>query len=129
KGADIVGEDQDDLLIAPWTTVKFRISSAAGGGRGTPRADSADPLSPMARRYPRGNADPFPTLSPAQVLDTPRLERLSNVDSILIRALSTEEIPSAMDQVTRVLRERHRIGQGEPADFPVQDFAEVVQAA
>ena len=27
KGADIIGEDQDDILVAPWTTVRYRISS------------------------------------------------------------------------------------------------------
>jgi ABC-type antimicrobial peptide transport system permease subunit len=128
KGADIVGEDQDDLLVAPWTTVKFRISSAPVGARGAPRSDLAELLSPQARRYPRGQAEPFPTPSPIQAVDTPRLERLSNVDSILVRALSTEEIPAAMDQITRVLSERHRVAHGEPADFTVRDFTEVVHA-
>ncbi len=128
KGADIVGEDQDDLLVAPWTTVKFRISAAGGGGRGAPRGDPADLLSPQARRYPRGQAEAFPTVSPIQAMDTPRLDRLSNVDSILVRALSTEEIPAAMDQIQRVLSQRHHIAAGEPADFTVRDFTEVVQA-
>jgi macrolide transport system ATP-binding/permease protein len=131
KGADIIGEDQDDLLVAPWTTVKFRVSAGAaspGDGRDSSGSDPAAMLSPMARRYPSPHAAPFPTRSPLQLLDTPRLERLANVDSILIRARSTDDIPPAMDEVTRVLRERHRIALGEPADFAVRDFTEVVRA-
>jgi ABC-type antimicrobial peptide transport system permease subunit len=130
KGADIIGEDQDDILIAPWTTVKFRISSSSGTGAAAKAAlvaDPADELTPLARRYPRGQADPFPTVSGIRVVDTPRLERLSNIDSILIRSISTGEIPSAMRQVEEVLRERHKIAPGEPADFAVRDFTEVVR--
>ena len=33
-----------------------------------------------------------------------------------------------MEQITRVLRERHRIAPGEPDDFAVRDFTEVVHA-
>ena len=131
KGADIIGEDQDDLLVAPWTTVKFRVSSSTSGSSLPAdglRADSVAPVDAMNRRYPRGNAALFPTLSAIQMIDTPRLERLSNVDSILLRASSTEEIPAAMDQITRVLRLRHRIAPGEPGDFAVRDFTEVVRA-
>jgi ABC-type antimicrobial peptide transport system permease subunit len=131
KGADIIGEDQDDLLVAPWTTVKFRVSSvktSSAGAKDAPQPEPAELLSALGRRYPRGHTAPFPSLSPIQQIDTPRLERLSNVDSILVRTASTEEIPAAMEQINRVLRERHRIAEGEPADFAVRDFTEVVHA-
>ncbi len=131
KGADIVGEDQDDLVVAPWTTVKFRISSSTGPSSALRAAEKLDPTdghSTLARRYPRGQVDLFPSLSPIQAMDTPRLERLSNVDSILVRAVSTDEIPAAMDQIKSVLRECHKIRPGEPDDFSVRDFTEVVHA-
>jgi macrolide transport system ATP-binding/permease protein len=131
KGADIIGEDQDDLLLAPWTTVKFRVSAGAAtssDGRDSLGPDPVALVNPLTRRYPRRQFAPFPTISAMQLIDSPRLERLSNVDSILVRAISTEEIPAAMDQITRVLRERHRIAPGEPADFAVRDFTEVVHA-
>jgi ABC-type antimicrobial peptide transport system permease subunit len=131
KGADIVGEDQDDLVVAPWTTVKFRISSSSGPSSALRAAEKLDPMDghgTLARRYPRGQVDLFPALSPIQAMDTPRLERLSNVDSILVRALSTYEIPAAMDQIKSVLRECHKLRPGEPDDFSVRDFTEVVRA-
>ena len=131
KGADIIGEDQDDLLVAPWTTVKFRVSTGAttsDDSQGLVRDGSHRGAKSLGATLPARHDAPFPTTSAMQSIDNPRLERLSNVDSIMVRALSTDEIPAAMEQITRVLRERHRIAPGEPADFAVRDFTAVVHA-
>ena len=70
----------------------------------------------------------YPTQSLTQMVDTPRLERFSNVDFILARAQSTEEIPSAMAQISELLRERHQLGPEQEDDFVVKDFTEVIKA-
>ena len=130
KGADIVGDDQDDILLAPWTTVKYRISASAATGT-RPAHGPSDPASQfhfLNRRYPRTGPDLLPTLSAIQAVDTPRLERFPNIDSILVRAQGTGEIPFAMEQIQALLRERHRIAPGAVDDFNVQDFTEIIRS-
>ncbi|MBV8678116.1 MAG: ATP-binding cassette domain-containing protein, partial [Planctomycetaceae bacterium] len=112
KGTNIIGVDQDDILLAPWTTIKYRVS-AASSPHGTRAADANDPgpqIATSGRRFPRAVTALYPTQSLAQIADTPRLERFSNVDFILARAQSTEEIPAAMAQIAELLRERHQLG-------------------
>ena len=129
KGANIIGEDQDDILLAPWTTLKFRVSaSAASGSTPTSVALSTEPQDLLSRRYPRTQADLYPTTSAMQAVDTPKLERFSNIDSVLVRAISTGEIPVAMEQIKALLRERHQSGPGREDDFVVKDFTEILQA-
>ncbi len=132
KGADIIGQDQDDILLVPWTTAKYRISAAASGSAVSERIAGAlnltDQMNQLRRKYPRSESSPFPGASAVQAIDSPRLERLSNVDCVLVRSASTDEIPAAMDQIRRLLNERHRIGPGDEADFAVRDFTEVIEA-
>ncbi len=47
---------------------------------------------------------------------------------ILVSALSAETVPTAMSQVTALLRERHRIGPGAEDDFNIRNLAEVASA-
>jgi macrolide transport system ATP-binding/permease protein len=125
KGADIIGEDQDDILLAPWTTLKYRVSAAPSSSAAAP----ADPLQRVGlpdRRFPRSEAELFPVPSAVQAANSPRLDRFSNVDSILVRTRSTGEIAAAMEQIAGLLRERHRIAPGQEEDFAVRDFTEVI---
>jgi len=132
KGTNIIGIDQDDILLAPWTTIKYRVSGgsmpsvshASAGAAG----DLSQQLDLLARRYPRSVTGLYPTQSATQALATPTLNRFSNVDSILVRAASGDEVPLAMLQVTELLRERHRILPDMDDDFDVLDFTEVIKA-
>ena len=131
KGADIIGEDQDDILLAPWSTIRYRTSASAttdpGAGPAGPD-DAAEQINLLRRRYPRSETSAYPESSATQAVDSPRLERLANVDAILVKTTSTDEIPAAMDQITRLIRERHRMVPGREDDFAVQDFTGVIEA-
>jgi ABC-type antimicrobial peptide transport system permease subunit len=133
KGANMMGMDQDDILLAPWTTIKFRVtgssvanvnqSATASSGLGTSQqANASNPL------YPNSQNTPYPLPSATQTADTPLPVRFINVDQILAAARSTEEIPSAIRQITQLLRERHRIHPDEPEDFNIRDMTETTRA-
>ncbi len=66
--------------------------------------------------------------SATQAADTPQPVRFINVDQILTAGRSTQEIPAAIKQITQILRERHRIGPGEPDDFNIRDMTEMTKA-
>jgi ABC-type antimicrobial peptide transport system permease subunit len=51
--------------------------------------------------------------------------RFTNIDQILTAAWSSEEIPTAIEQITEILRERHRLRTGEPDDFTIRDMTEM----
>ena len=54
--------------------------------------------------------------------------RFINVNEILVKAASTEEIPQAIDEITGLLRERHRIHTGDEEDFTIRDMTEFTNA-
>lgn len=82
KGANLVGEDQDDVLLMPYTTVQKRLQGST----------------------------------------------FSNVNVIFVSARSEEQTKQAEDEIKSLLRERHRIPPGEPADFEVRNTIEVAAA-
>ncbi|MEI7836107.1 MAG: ABC transporter permease [Planctomycetota bacterium] len=132
KGANMMGMDQDDVILAPWTTIKFRISGTAASATAASAAtasDTSSAVNSLSDLYPSKGVALYPVPSAIQAADTPLLVRFTNVDQILIAARSAAEIPEAIDQVTDLLRERHRINlaMGEVDDFNIRDMAEMTK--
>jgi putative ABC transport system permease protein len=80
KGQSGMGHDQDDIILAPATTVLYRLK----GGRW--------------------------------------------IDMINASAVSTNQMDSAMAQMTTILRAAHRIPEGEDNDFTIRSQAEITEA-
>ncbi|MCA1684614.1 MAG: FtsX-like permease family protein, partial [Planctomycetia bacterium] len=70
----------------------------------------------------------YPAQSATTLVDSPMLMRFSNVDSILVRASSGDEVKAAQAQITELLRERHHVAPDTDDDFDVLDFTEVIKA-
>jgi putative ABC transport system permease protein len=80
KGTNAFGQDQDDIMVCPWTTVKMVLQGSA----------------------------------------------FNNVDYLYVSADSPEELPEAVNEITSLLRQRHRIRDGEVSDFRIMLMSEMM---
>jgi putative ABC transport system permease protein len=81
KGQSAGGQDQDDIVIVPYTTAQNRLSG------------------------------------------------WSRIGQILVSATSPEAIPQAQEEARAIMRESHRIAQGDDDDFTVRNQTEIANAA
>jgi putative ABC transport system permease protein len=81
KGANLFGQDQDNVVLAPYTTIKKRVSGST----------------------------------------------YNNVDAIFVSARSTAQMKDADEEVTTLLRQRHRIRHNNMNDFTVHNSSEIAK--
>jgi ABC-type antimicrobial peptide transport system permease subunit len=130
KGANMMGMDQDDILLAPWTTIKYRVSSNSGA-QSTASASSSNStatINTTSQLYPGSQSGLYPAQSETQAADNPSPVRFINIDQILACSQTAEQIPGAIDQITQLLHERHHIRQGQVDDFNIRNFTEMNNA-
>jgi len=80
KGQSAMGNDQDDVVLAPSTTVLYRLKG---------------------RRF---------------------------IDMINASAVSTEQLGAAQEEMRVILRESHRLDEGDDDDFTIRTQAEITEA-
>jgi ABC-type antimicrobial peptide transport system permease subunit len=126
KGANVMGQDQDDFLLAPLTTVKFRVTGQRQGSQ-SPAGAAAASSGSLSQVYPGQQLSLYPAPSASQAMDTPQLVRFTDLDDVWVAAGSPQNIPLAIRQINAVLRDRHHIQAGAPDDFRVRDLTEISQ--
>jgi ABC-type antimicrobial peptide transport system permease subunit len=109
KGQSSFGQDQDDLVMIPFTTAERKVLGVAA---------PAQAQSALATAYP---APPNPYGL------TPRLT--GYVNAIYVEAAAPELVSTAIQQVTSTLARRHQIQPGAPNDFAVRNLSQIAETA
>jgi macrolide transport system ATP-binding/permease protein len=109
KGQTAFGQDQDDVVMIPFSTAEHRVLGVAA---------------PNASETPLGWIYPAP---PNPYGLQPRL--LGYVNQIYVQATAPETVDAAVDQATATLRQRHRIRGDDPSDFSVRNLSQIASAA
>ena len=92
KGANMMGDDQDDIVLAPWSTIKYRISGARTAGAkaaATSSSSSLEKVNSLQNPYP-GTVALYPVQSAVQKANTPQHVRFETVDVILVKGVSVQ---------------------------------------
>jgi macrolide transport system ATP-binding/permease protein len=109
KGQTPFGTDQDDLVMIPFTTAERKVLGVAAPSQTQTQFNWIYPSPP----------NPY-ALQP---------HLAGYVNQIFVQAVSQDQVPAVIKQVTAILERRHRIGSGEEADFSVRNLSQIAETA
>jgi len=98
KGANMMGMDQDDIVLAPWTTIKYRVSGSSASASASSQSSSSSSstaVNTLNDIYPGSQQNLYPAPSATQQADTPA-GALRDVNQIMAAAASSGQIPEAI---------------------------------
>ncbi|HTV47635.1 MAG TPA: ABC transporter permease [Phycisphaerae bacterium] len=128
KGANMLGMDQDDILLLPWTTLKYRVIGSTFSENNQSAADEQSTIT-TDQLYPEAaeTDDLYPADSEtaAETADFPVITRFDNVNGIMVSAWSASDIDPAIDQITQLLRSRHQLTANDENDFTIRNMTEI----
>jgi macrolide transport system ATP-binding/permease protein len=109
KGQSTFGQDQDDLVMIPFTTAERKVLGVAAPTQQQQVFNWVYPLPP----------NPYSL--------QPRLTGF--VNQIYVQAVGASAVQNAIRQVTETLVRRHRIRPGDPNDFGVRNLSQIAETA
>ncbi|MGP0060690.1 MAG: ABC transporter permease [Beijerinckiaceae bacterium] len=109
KGQSPFGQDQDDVLMTPFSTAERKVLGVAA---------PTQAQTPINWAY-------LPPPNPYNL--QPRLTGFAN--QVYIQAVTSHEVQTAIRQVTETLLRRHRIKPGAVKDFDVRNLSQYAETA
>ena len=122
KGANLMGMDQNDMVVVPWTTMRNRLSR----GGGIASTASAQASYSRGDTYPAKSVSLYPARDATQTANYLMPIRFNNVNQIMCAAVSADRIQDAITEISDLLRARHRIPEDGEDDFDVRDMSELL---
>ena len=109
KGQTPFGQDQDDLVMIPFTTAEHKVLGVAAPTQAQQQFNWIYPPPPN----PYG-------LQP---------HLAGYVNQVFVQAVNQAEVQTAIRQVTEILARRHRIKPGADNDFNVRNLSQIAETA
>jgi macrolide transport system ATP-binding/permease protein len=131
KGQSNFGQDQDDVVMMPFTTAERKVLGVAAVSAVVPTASGNGSSNPVLNPYasvplPRSVYSTVSSLiSPFG--SAPKIAGVVNM--IYVQAATTESVDAVQKQVVDVLHRRHHIQPGQDDDFTVRNLNEIAQAS
>ncbi len=133
KGQSNWGQDQDDVIVMPFTTAERKVlgtSQVAATVPSTTMGSTNPVLNPYVSVQTTTAQNPVYQANLAIISPFGGPLKISGVvNMIFITARSARDVDATMTQVEKVLHRRHHIGPGQDDDFTVRSLNEIAQAS
>ena len=124
KGANMMGVDEDDVILMPWTTMRMRITGLrSGSATSTTSTLSTRP----GERYPVSGVAFYPEQDSSMREDKLVIPKFTYIDHIAFAAISPEKIDEATAEITALLRERHELVAAQDDDFRIRSASDFMK--
>jgi macrolide transport system ATP-binding/permease protein len=129
KGQSSYGQDQDDVVIVPFNTAERKVLGvSAPPAAATPAAAAtANAANPYASVPTTNSVYSSSTESTSPFGGAPKITGV--VNTVYIKASSSEQVDNAVTQITHTLHERHHIQAKQDDDFTVRNLSEIAAAS
>ena len=130
KGQSSYGQDQDDVVIVPFNTAERKVlgvSAPSAAASAAAAVATASATNPYASVPTTNSVYSSSTTSTSAFGSAPKITGVINV--MFVKASGSDEVDSAVAQITRELHQRHHIQPKQDDDFTVRNLSEIAAAS
>ncbi len=129
KGQSSYGQDQDDVVIVPFNTAERKVLGVSSpSAQSSPAAAATASASNPYASVPTTNSIYSSSTEAASPFGSaPKITGV--VNTMYIKASSSEQVDNAVTQITHTLHERHHIQAKQDDDFTVRNLSEIAAAS